>query len=164
MQRCSAARIRELCNCTLLTLLTCRSVNCKRSRYGVGRVIPATVEAHSVVAAAGWDAAVVAKVGDSHVRTALGHAAVPELRNGLSVGKGPSQTPVRDCRRSSIVDRDRRAEPARPLVCDGVANVTSKAGLRNGNRQWNRSRGGQTARRAGDGDSGRSCSRRTTSR
>jgi len=41
------------------------------------------------MAPSGWDAALVTEVSDSYVLAALGHAAVPQLCNGLSVGERP---------------------------------------------------------------------------
>ena len=109
---------------TAMTSVARRSINCKRSGHGIGRVVPAAVEAHSVVAAACRNAAVIAEIVDGHVGAALGLAAIPELRNSLSIGERPSQSPIRDVSRSRIVDGDGRTKSAGPLVGYGVADVT----------------------------------------
>src|SRR5580658_5620003 len=101
--------------------MTSRSIDRKRGGHSVGGVVPASIEPHSGVAAAGGDAAVVTHVGYGYRAPALRHVAIPQLRYRLSVGKAPGQRPVRERCGSRVVDGDRGAEAAWPLVGNRVA-------------------------------------------
>ena len=95
---------------TPLKLLASRSIDRERGGHSVGGVVPASIEPHSAVTAAGGDAAVVTHVGHGYRAPALRYVAIPELRYRLPVGKAPGQRPVRERCGSRVVDGDRSAE------------------------------------------------------
>src|SRR5215469_121945 len=152
------------CHNSLRSLVASRSVNRKRRRYGIGRVVPAAVEAHAVVAAACGNAAVIAEIIDGYIGTTLGLGAIPDLGDRLTVGKGPSQSPAGDSSRSCVVNGDRGTKSPRPLVGYGVDDVAGEAALKGADRHRDRGGRSQSARRARDGHSGRSGCRRARGR
>lgn len=118
---CSAAMLK-------VPLLAGRSINCERCGYGVGCVIPRSVESHAGVTSSGRNAAVVTKIGQCDIRAALHQVAVPNLGNRLTIGKGPSQRPIADGGGSRVVDRDSGSKASGPLARNGVANMARETG------------------------------------
>src|SRR5438552_4216676 len=94
------------------------TVKGKRGRCRIATV-PGTVEAKAGIASSS-NRAIIGGIGHRDLATGLRGASIPQLGDGLAIGKGPGQIPAIDGCTTGIGDRHVGTKATSPLIRDGI--------------------------------------------